>query len=398
MHELDDAELLSAYASQHSEEAFATLVERHVALVHSSALRQVRDPHLAEEITQAVFIILARKAGSLGRETVLAGWLCRTARFTACNALKAERRRQFHTREACMEPQINEPTPEVWPQIAPWLDEALAQLSPADRNAVVLRYYQQKPLEEVGRVLGLNPNTAHKRISRALDKLRQFFVKLGVALSAGAIAGAISVHSVQAAPVGLAKTIATVALTKGAAVGGSTLTLVKGALKLMAWTKAKTAAITGVILILAAGTTTVLVNNPGHHSRASPPITPVSAETFKNESMARLNQAKQWAMCCIMYAADHKNQLPGNFPQMKTYSGTLAADNWELMAGGDYSRVKQPSDTVLLREIEPRQAPDGGFWRIYAFTDGHSVLVKSPDGDFTAVEKQRGFLIRPQER
>jgi hypothetical protein len=83
---------------------------------------------------------------------------------------------------------------------------------------------------------------------------------------------------------------------------------------------------------------------------------------------------------------------------MKTYSGTLAADNWELMAGGDYSRVKQPSDTVLLREIEPRQAPDGGFWRIYAFTDGHSVLVKSPDGDFTAVEKQRGFLIRPQER
>jgi RNA polymerase sigma factor (sigma-70 family) len=259
---MDDAELLSAYMTQGSEEAFATLVERHVSLVYSSALRQVRNADLAGEITQAVFIILARKAGSLRRETVLAGWLCRTARFTACNVLKAERRRQQREQEAYMNSLLNEAGPEVWPEIMPLLDEAVAQLGKGDRNAVVLRFYEHKPLAEVGRVLGLNADAAQKRVSRALEKLRKFFMKRGVALTATAIAGAVAANSVQAAPAGLAVT-ATAAAAKGAGISTAIATLVKGTLKIMTYAKLKFALGITAGILLTGGAVTVAVSQTG---------------------------------------------------------------------------------------------------------------------------------------
>ena len=269
MTELDDHELLAEYARTGSEAAFAVLVARYVNLVHSAAWRFTGNPHHAEEITQAVFIILARKAGGLRRGTVLSGWLYQTARLTAANFVKGEIRRQRREQETYMQSILTEPEPAAWKQIAPLLDEAMGWLGETDRNAIVLRFFENKTARQVAAALKLNEAAAHKRVDRALEKLHRFFVRRGVSSTTAIIAGAISAHSVQTAPVALAKSVTAVAVAKGAAASTSTLTLIKGALKLMAWTKAKTAIVSGVVVLLAAGTTTVTVKEIQKHRNDS---------------------------------------------------------------------------------------------------------------------------------
>ena len=271
----DDLDLLRDYARNHSESAFAALVSRHINLVYSVALRQVRDTHLAEEITQAVFIILARKADKLSQHTVLAGWLCRTARYAGANALKIQHRRQQREQEAYMQSQIDSGTgfqpvaeTEMWNQILPLLDAAMEKLGRKDHDALVLRFFENKNFSEVGAALSTSEDAAKMRVSRALEKLRKFFFKRGVNSTASAIAEQISTHSVQPAPALLAKTVTAVAIAKGATASLSTLTLIKGALKIMAWTKAKTAIVTGAVILLTVGTTAVIYNN---HQKASAP-------------------------------------------------------------------------------------------------------------------------------
>jgi RNA polymerase sigma factor (sigma-70 family) len=264
---LDDHELLAEYARTESEAAFAALVARYVNLVHSAAWRFTGNPHHAEEITQAVFIILARKAGGLRRGTVLSGWLYQTARLTAANFVKGEIRRQRREQEAYMQSTLTDPEPAAWAQIAPLLDEAMGRLGETDRNAIVLRFFENKTARQVATALKLNEAAVHKRVSRALEKLHHFFSKRGVSSTTATIAGVISANSVQAAPAALTKAVTAVAVTKGAAVGASTLTLIKGALKIMAWTKAKTAVVASTTILLATvGTITVT-----SHFRHAPP-------------------------------------------------------------------------------------------------------------------------------
>ncbi len=258
----DDMALLQDYARRNSEEAFATLVSRHINLVYSVALRQVRDAHLAEEITQAVFIILARKAGSLNSKTILSGWLCRTARYASANALTIQRRRQRREQEAYMQSALNEPESEsdAWKHIAPLLDTALAQLNEKDQDAVVLRFFEGRNLSEVGVALGASEEAAKKRVNRAVERLRKFFTKRGIALQAAALTGAISANAVQAAPVGLAAGSAATA-AKGTAISVTLTTLVKGTVKTMTWLKLKFVAGISTVILLAGGIATVALSD-----------------------------------------------------------------------------------------------------------------------------------------
>jgi RNA polymerase sigma factor (sigma-70 family) len=370
-------------------------VSRHLNLVYSTALRATGNAHAAQEISQAVFIVLARKAKSLGAKTILSGWLHRTTRLTAANHVRGEIRRQKREQETFMQSILNEPDSEVWRQIAPVLDEAISKLGAKDRDAIVLRFFENKSLGEVGAALGASEDAAKMRVNRALEKLRKFFAKRGVTFSAAAIAGAVSANSVQAAPVGLAKTISAVAIAKGAAAGGSTLALVKGALKIMAWTKMKTAVVAGAVLILAAGTTTVIVKNYGHHSRVKLQWTPAEKESFQQESNARINNAKMAGLGCFLFAQDNQNQWPNNFEQLKKYGSRLDSSNWEFVSSGNKNNFTNPRQTILIREKESRPSPDGKLVKVYLFADGSVQVLSTLDDDFAALEKQRGYLVQP---
>jgi RNA polymerase sigma factor (sigma-70 family) len=255
MSETEVNESLAEFARTGSESAFAALVEQHVHLVYSTALRHTRNPDHAREITQAVFIILARKAGRLSSRVVLSGWLYQTTRLTAANFVKHEVRRQQREQEAFMQsPLPPAETDDVWQQLEPHLEAAMGKLGATDRNAVVLRFFERRSLAEVGAALGVGTDAAQKRVARALEKLRRQFSQKGITLSAAAITATMSAHAVRAAPAGLAKTITAVGVAKGAAASTSTLTLVKGALKIMAWTKMKTALVIGAAAFLTVGT------------------------------------------------------------------------------------------------------------------------------------------------
>jgi len=272
--EASDMDLLSEYVHAHSEQAFRTLVERHVNMVHAVALRQTALPHLAEDVTQAVFIVLAEKAPGIPPGTILAGWLFRATRFAAANVKRSEARREHWEQKAGqMEPTIStDPDPE---QIAPLLNEALEELPELDRAAILLRFFQSKSMQEVGCTLGTTESAAKMRLSRAVEKLRRIFRKRGLVVPASVLLAVLSAQAAHAAPAGLAGSVATLAFVKHTST--ATLPIVKGTLLFMAQTKSKTLAITALMLLLSATTAVVVHQSLAQKSIAAEAAKPAMA-------------------------------------------------------------------------------------------------------------------------
>ncbi len=216
MNNLTDSQLLTAYANQRSEAAFAELVRRHVDLVHSAALRLVRDAHAAQDVTQGVFVALAQNARQLTGRPALEGWLHGTTRNRAANAIRSDLRRRAREQEAALMNELLSADPDArWEHISPHLDDALGELDEPDREALLLRYFKNQDLRTVGAKLGITDDAAQKRVSRAVERLHEYFAKRGLTVGAGGLAVVISVNAVQAAPVGLAVTISTAAALAG---------------------------------------------------------------------------------------------------------------------------------------------------------------------------------------
>src|SRR5450432_2370754 len=254
-----DSELLRQFAKTNSEAAFAELVKRHVNLVYSAALRQVNgDEHLAKDVAQTVFTDLARKADSLVRRESLTGWLYTSAHFAAAKIVRGENRRRDREEKFMREP-THESAPETdWEKLRPTLDDAMHGLKESDREAVLLRYFENRQFAEVGAKLGLNQNAARMRVERALEKLRDIFTKRGIT-TATALASVISANAIQIAPANLAATLTTTSI---ATAGTGTFTF----LKIMTATKLKLGI--SALVVVSAATTLVIQHQAQDKLRA----------------------------------------------------------------------------------------------------------------------------------
>lgn len=261
---MDDLGLLKDYAQSGSEEAFRELVTRHLGTVYSAARRQAGDS-LASDVTQAVFVLLARKAAKLGPKTVLVAWLLTTTRLVSRATMRSEVRRQRREQEAATMPMNyqEEEIESAWDKVQPILDDALADLSEKDRGLIALRFFQQKSHAEIAAALGLNEDVSKKRLSRAIERLRGFFSKRGVVLGTAILLAAISQNAVQAAPSELVSHI-TAATTTGAASPAVTA-LVKATLKLITWIRMKIIGVSATAL-LAISSVPIVVAMSGSNS------------------------------------------------------------------------------------------------------------------------------------
>jgi RNA polymerase sigma factor (sigma-70 family) len=248
---LSDAQLLKQYARQSSEAAFGEIVARYADLVYSAALRQLRSPEAAREVTQTVFIDLSRKSSSLAHKLPangsIVGWLYRSTRFAVLNFIRNDQRRQNTEKQAIDNSGLLGPehdSPLDWDHVRPVLDAAISSLGDKDRVALLLRFFKNQDFRGVGTALGISDDAAQKRVSRALEKLRRLLARQGVTTTGVALSAAISTQAVQTAPAALIP-----ALTKGAIAATATPVTALAVTKVLAVTTLQKA-IVGAVLVL----------------------------------------------------------------------------------------------------------------------------------------------------
>jgi len=212
-----DGDLLARFAREGSAEAFHHLVERHTPLVYSTLLRRLGDTHLAEDATQAVFIILSRKAGALvGRESTapvpLGSWLFRTAGYVAAHVQREEARRQRRESIAAAQRHAQGETATVtadpWTTLRPQLDAALAALPAPQRDVIVLHYLGGRSRKEVAASLGLTETTVKGRIQQGLQRLRDRLSRMGILLTVAFLTEQMETRAAESVPAGLVDRIA----------------------------------------------------------------------------------------------------------------------------------------------------------------------------------------------
>jgi RNA polymerase sigma factor (sigma-70 family) len=333
-----DLDLLREYAGSNSQDAFAELVKRHLNLVYSAALRQVRSPQLAEEVAQSTFADLARHASRLAPDTILTAWLYQVSRRTAIDVVRREARRQLREQIATEMNAMNA-TASDWTHIEPLLDEAMHALDETDRAAVLLRYFENKSMREVGVTLGTSDDAAQKRVSRAVERLREFFAKRGVTVGASGLVVVISANAVQAAPAGLAG-----AISAAAALGGTamTTTATATATKAIVMTTLQKTAITAAL---------AAVVGAGIYEAHQASTLQNEVQTFRQQQASIAEQIRQ-----MQYERDDATNrlaaLLAENEQLKSNKDTAEL----LKLRGEVTRLRQAGAAPSPTEVDSRES------------------------------------------
>ena len=347
MNTTPDSELLREYAVQHSEAAFGQIVERYSDLVYSAALRQLGSPDLARDISQSVFAEMARKARSLAARlnepSSLTGWLYCATRYSALAHIRNERRRHAREKEA-MESVSTVPEPSTqWEHVGPLLDQAMASLSESDREALLLRFFRNLDFRSVGTALGVSDDTAQKRVTRSLQRLRDYFSRRGVSTSAAALATMLSANAIQAGPAGLVATLTTASLA-GAAVESSTTA---GVLQVLVLPKLKAGIIGGVIAVSA--------------------VTSLVIQNRTNAQVGRTQTASQQTKAQYAQAQTENQRLAQMARPQPNNLETLAKLRDEVAAlrsqAAGIAQLQDQRQQLVAQFNRARQRPDPNIWQ-----------------------------------
>ena len=347
---MTDWALLQEYVLARKEDAFRQLVDRHLNLVYSAALRQLRSPQLAEEVAQSTFVELGQHAARLPQRTVLPAWLYEVTRRKAIDVIRREQRRILREQVATEMNTADSPDSN-WTELAPVLDEAMAELDSSDRAAIVLRFFENKSLREVGQVLGTTDDTAQKRVTRAVERLRGLLAKRGIQASTAAITAAVSANAILAAPAGLALTIGSAA---AAVAQTGTMTLVH---TLLMTTTQK--ALVGSALLVAVCTgvyeATRVANLKQQLRALSEQHAPSSNE------LARLREEHQEALRNLAALQHENDRLKSNTAELAKLRGEItqlraAGQSRDSLAppGGEAAEAELKSWLARVTELKER--------------------------------------------